>query len=296
MNADGTSRPAGGTLSVYEPPSGRGVRVDGFGYAGYRTSARYDSLLAKLIVHADSLEDVQKKAYRALGEFRIEGAATNIPFLQTLLRHPRLGERHTSFVEEHIGELLGDAAHRKFFFEPARAASHAGVKVDNTDPLAVLAHGKRAGETARESSDAPDGATALRAPLQGTIIGLTVKPGDTVRAGQPVLVMEAMKMEHVIEANVGGVVRELAVAAGDTVFEDAPLAYIEEGDVGGAHVAAGEEIGLDAIRPDLQALYDRKRFTLDEARPDAVARRRKTGQRTTRENIEDLCDPGSFTE
>jgi acetyl/propionyl-CoA carboxylase alpha subunit len=296
MNADGTSRPAGGTLSVYEPPSGRGVRVDGFGYAGYRTSARYDSLLAKLIVHADSLEDATKKAYRALGEFRIEGAATNIPFLQTLLRHPGLGERHTSFVEEHIGELLGDAAHRKFFFEPARAASHAGVKVDSADPLAVLAHGKRAGETARESSDAPDGATALRAPLQGTIIGLTVKPGDTVRAGQPVLVMEAMKMEHVIEANVGGVVRELAVAAGDTVFEDAPLAYIEEGDVGGAHVAAGEEIDLDAIRPDLQALYDRKRFTLDEARPDAVARRRKTGQRTTRENIEDLCDPGSFTE
>jgi acetyl/propionyl-CoA carboxylase alpha subunit/acetyl-CoA carboxylase carboxyltransferase component len=302
MNADGSSRPAGGTLTIYEPPSGRGVRVDGFGYAGYRTSARYDSLLAKLIVHtpAHSLAEAANKAWRALGEFKIEGAATNIPFLQTLLRHPKLDEQHTRFVEENIASLLGDAAHPKFFFEPARAASssRAGVKVDSADPLAVLAHGKRAGESTgeRASSDTPEGTTELRAPLQGTIISLTVKPGDTVRAGQPILVMEAMKMEHVIEANVGGVVRELAVAAGDTVFEDAPLAYIEESEVGGAHAQAREDIDLDAIRPDLQALYDRKRFTTDEARPDAVARRRKTHQRTARENIEDLCDPGSFTE
>jgi acetyl/propionyl-CoA carboxylase alpha subunit len=301
MNADGSSRPAGGTLTIYEPPSGRGVRVDGFGYAGYRTSARYDSLLAKLIVHtpANSLAEAANKAWRALGEFKIEGAPTNIPFLQTLLRHPDLAQQHTRFVEENIASLLGDATHQKFFFEPARASSsRAGVKVDSADPLAVLAHGKRAGESAsdRGSSDTPEGTTELRAPLQGTIISLTVKPGDTVQVGQPVLVMEAMKMEHVIEANVSGVVRELAVAAGDTVFEDAPLAYIEESEVGGVHQAAGEEIDLDAIRPDLQALYDRKRFTTDEARPDAVARRRKTHQRTARENIEDLCDPGSFTE
>ena len=301
MNADGSSRPAGGTLTIYEPPSGRGVRVDGFGYAGYRTSARYDSLLAKLIVHtpANSLAEAANKAWRALGEFKIEGAPTNIPFLQTLLRHPGLAQQHTRFVEENITSLLGDATHQKFFFEPARtSSSRAGVKVDSADPLAVLAHGKRAGESTgdRGSSDTPEGTTELRAPLQGTIISLTVKPGDTVRAGQPVLVMEAMKMEHVIEANVSGVVRELAVAAGDTVFEDAPLAYIEESEVGGVHQAAGEEIDLDAIRPDLQALYDRKRFTTDEARPEAVARRRKTHQRTARENIEDLCDPGSFTE
>ncbi len=302
MNADGSSRPAGGTLTVYEPPSGRGVRVDGFGYAGYRTSARYDSLLAKLIVHtpATTLAEAANKAWRALGEFKIEGAPTNIPFLQTLLRHPKLGEQHTRFVEENIASLLGDAAHQKFFFEPARAASsRAGVKVDSADPLAVLAHGKRAGEdntALRAVGDTPEGTTELRAPLQGTIISLIVKPGDAVRAGQPVLVMEAMKMEHVIEANVGGVVRELAVAAGDTVFEDAPLAYIEESEVGGVHAQSSEDIDLDAIRPDLQALYDRKRFTTDEARPDAVARRRKTHQRTARENIEDLCDPGSFTE
>ena len=131
MNADGSSRPAGGTLTIYEPPSGRGVRVDGFGYAGYRTSARYDSLLAKLIVHTpgDSLAEAANKAWRALGEFKIEGAPTNIPFLQTLLRHPGIAHQHTRFVEENIVSLLGEAAHPKFFFEPARASSsRAGVK------------------------------------------------------------------------------------------------------------------------------------------------------------------------
>ena len=57
-----------------------------------------------------------------------------------------------------------------------------------------------------------------------------------------------------------------------------------------------EKIDLDAIRPDLQEVIDRHRFTLDEARPEAVARRRKTGHRTARENIADLLDPGSFIE
>src|ERR1019366_3231020 len=54
MAADGTARPAGGMLTAYETPSGPGVRVDGFGYTGYRTSLRFDSLLAKLIVHASA--------------------------------------------------------------------------------------------------------------------------------------------------------------------------------------------------------------------------------------------------
>ncbi len=155
MGPGGVARPAGGTLAVYEPPSGRGVRVDGFGYAGYKTSARYDSLLAKLIVHSasDSIEAVALKAYRALCEFRIEGAPTNIPFLQTLVRHPALadGTLHTRFVEEHMAELLAgaDVEHRRLFFEPPRAASRAGVKVDSADPLAVLHHGKRAGRNGR---------------------------------------------------------------------------------------------------------------------------------------------------
>jgi pyruvate carboxylase len=103
MAADGSPRPAGGLLSAYDPPSGPGVRVDGFGYAGYRTSSRFDSLLAKVIVHAGAggLPTALAKANRALSEFRIAGASTNIAFLQALLARPDVaaGDVHTRFIE-----------------------------------------------------------------------------------------------------------------------------------------------------------------------------------------------------
>jgi acetyl/propionyl-CoA carboxylase alpha subunit/acetyl-CoA carboxylase carboxyltransferase component len=298
MTADGGAKPAGGMLSAYEPPSGRGIRVDGFGYAGYQTSARFDSLLAKLIVQAPDLALAKSKAYRALSEFRIAGVQTNIPFLQNVLLHP-LETVHTGFLEENMDALLprGDGDHPRRYVEQARNAQRAGTKVDSADPLAVLNHGRVVNESvATVETNVPDGLAALRAPLQGTIVSLAVAPGDAVRPGEPVLIMEAMKMEHVIAAEVAGVLTEFAVAAGDTVFEGAPLAFIEEGEVAVGTTARHEASDPDAIRPDLAELYKRRRFTTDEARPDAVAKRRKTGQRTVRENIEDLCDPDSFTE
>ena len=317
MTPDGTSRPAGGTLGAYEPPSGPGIRVDGFGYVGYRTGVRFDSLLAKLIVHAGAgdLNDAMAKAYRALCEFRISGVATNIAFLQNLLRHPDVpaGRTHTRFVEEHISVLLAPANgdHSRLFFEPAAAAGSpqrlAGVKLDSTDPLAVLALGKQANAApsvafdelvagSAGETDGPEGTTPLIAPMQGTIVSLSVRVGDEVRAGQAVLVMEAMKMEHVIAADTSGIVRELTVGQGDTVFEGHPLAFIEPAEVTGAAVARDDDSDLDAIRPDLAEVLKRQVITQDQARPDAVARRRKTGQRTARENIAELCDPGSFVE
>jgi acetyl-CoA carboxylase carboxyltransferase component len=136
----------------------------------------------------------------------------------------------------------------------------------------------------------------VAAPLQGTIVSIEVREGEPVRAGQVLLVMEAMKMEHEIRAARGGVVRRIAVAAGDTLFQGTPLLYIEEAEVEGAESAADEHVDLDAIRPDLKEVLDRHARTLDPARPAAVARRRAKRQRTARENIDDLCDPGTFVE
>jgi acetyl/propionyl-CoA carboxylase alpha subunit/acetyl-CoA carboxylase carboxyltransferase component len=310
MTADGQAKPAGGVLSAFEPPSGPGVRVDGFGYAGYRTSARFDSLLAKLIVHAGAggLSRAVAKAYRGLSEFRIEGSPSNIAFLQNLLALPAVaaGEVHTRFIEEHIGDLAGaPEAHPKLYFDAAaRGAAPAGpqrvgYQVDVNDPLAVLALGKQEVErTAEEEAEpeGPEGTKPLRAPLQGTVINVSVAAGDTVRAGQAVMIMESMKMEHVIAAEHSGIVRELTVQPGDTVFEGHPVAFLEEAEVEGAGGAAEEVVDLDFIRPDLAEVIERHEKTLDAARPEAVARRRKTGQRTARENVEDLVDPGSFTE
>ena len=312
MTADGQARPAGGVIAAYEPPSGPGVRVDGFGYGGYRTSARYDSLLAKLIVQAPDLSTAAAKAHRALGEFRLTGVSSNIPFLQALTRRLAGGETdlHTRYVEEHIAELVGGRrrAPSACTSPPPETQRRAGAKIDAVDPLAVLAHGKSgaadaSGRAAAPSLPAflddivgPEGSTPLRAPLQGTIVSLAVDPGAGVRAGQTVAIMESMKMEHVIAAHASGFVREFTVAAGDTVFEGHPLAFIEEADIGEAGAGEAEAVDLDAIRPDLALILARQAKTLDAARPDAVARRRKTGQRTTRENVDDLLDPGSFVE
>ncbi len=309
MSVDGSARPAGGVLTAFEPPSGPGVRVDGFGYAGYRTSARFDSLLAKLIVHAGAggLSRAVAKAYRALSEFRIEGSATNIAFLQNLLARPEVaaGEVHTRFIEAHMADLAGTPeTHPKLYFDAAaRGTSPAGVQrvgyqVDTTDPLAVLALGKQELDQTTDDPEpeGPEGTRPLRAPLQGTVINISVVEGDEVRAGQALMIMESMKMEHVIAAEVSGIVRQVTVEVGETVFEDHPLLFLKEVEITGRSDAEEEEVDLDFIRPDLAEVLDRHAQTLDAARPDAVARRRKTGQRTARENVEDLVDFGSFVE
>jgi acetyl-CoA carboxylase carboxyltransferase component len=108
--------------------------------------------------------------------------------------------------------------------------------------------------------------------------------------------MEAMKMEHVVPAERGGVVRRIAVGKGDTVFAGHVLVLIEAGDDADRAEAAGDEVGLDDIRPDLAEALARHAVGHDAARPEAVERRRATGQRTARENVDDLCDPGTFVE
>ena len=309
MAADGTARPAGGLLTAYDTPSGPGVRVDGFGYTGYRTSLRFDSLLAKLIVHAGAggVAEAARKARRALAEFNIAGAATNIAFLRALLGHPAFaaGEIDTSFVETHMAELVAEVAAAAPAPTTAPAQKTAGARIDTVDPLAVLAHGKsegpapaaRTAETAVLAEvEGPSGTTALRAPLQGTVVSLAVEPGQAIRAGQPALIMESMKMEHVIDAPVSGYVREIAANVGDAVFEGHALIFIEEADLGAAGAAEVAAVDLDSVRPDLAEVLERHRRTLDAARPTAIERRRKTGQRTARENVDDLLDPGSFTE
>jgi len=280
MNAAGEARPAGGTLTAFEPPSGPGIRVDSFGYAGYTTSPHFDSLLAKLIVQVRSASyaELAARAYRALCEFRVDGVATNIPLLQALLGHPAVvaNEVNTRFVEDHIAELLVAAAapHRQLYV----AGAQAGAAADTA------------------TIEAPPGTVALAAPMHGALVGIEVAVGDVVKSGQPLAVLEAMKMQHVIKAEVGGVVRQLAASVGQVLAQGAPLLFIEPDAGGEAHVEDEVETDLDAIRADLQEVRQRHALGLDAQRPAAVARRRKTGQLTARESIAALCDEGSFSE
>jgi acetyl/propionyl-CoA carboxylase alpha subunit len=295
--ADGSVRPSGGVVATFEVPSGPGIRVDSAGHAGYRMNPRFDPLLAKLVVHVASggTAAALAKAARALDELVVAGVPTNVPFLRRLLRHPAVvaNDVSTRFVEDHIGELaaVDDASDA-----PVAGAVLAGARVDATDPLAILAHGKSGAPASLERElAAPDG-SAITAPMQGSVVSIAVGEGDPVQVGQPVLVMEAMKMEHVVESPVGGVVRQVLVAVGDAVFEGSPLVLVEEGDVAATAASVAEEADLGAIRADLDEVMRRQALTRDQDRPEAVARRRATGQRTARENVEDLCDPGSFVE
>ncbi|HEY7294708.1 MAG TPA: carboxyl transferase domain-containing protein [Dehalococcoidia bacterium] len=318
MTPAGQALPSGGTLAAFDPPSGPGIRVDTFGYAGYQTSPRFDSLLAKVIAHTNQprFVDAVNRCDRALSEFRIDGVSTNIPFLRAVLAQPafREGRLTTRFIDDHLAALAGAAAaeqpHRYVdrLATPAAAngalsGGRAGARLDSSDPLAVLAYGKATGVAVAErtggaGSDGagPDGATAVVTPLQGTVVAVEVQEGETVRAGQTLVIMESMKMEHEIKAAAGGVVRAINVAVGDTLYADQPLLYIEQSEVAGGEALAEEDVDLDEIRPDLREVVDRHLVTLDAARPEAVARRRAKDQRTARENVEDLCDPGTFVE
>lgn len=147
--------------------------------------------------------------------------------------------------------------------------------------------------------------TRITAPMQGTIVTIDVRLGDHVRPGQVVMLIESMKMHHAIEAEFAGVVDGIDVVVGQTVGQGDPVATIgphgAEASGVGAAAAHGSPVetaavDLDRIRPDLAETLERHRVGLDEARPEAVARRRTVGRRTARENVADLVDLGSFVE
>jgi acetyl-CoA carboxylase carboxyltransferase component len=131
----------------------------------------------------------------------------------------------------------------------------------------------------------------VTAPVHGTVVSIDVIPGQPVPEGTPLLVLESMKMEHVVTAPVGGVVREVAAVAGAVVAEHEILLSIEERAVAATVADPGASGGE---RADLAEVLRRHEVGLDAARPDAVRRRRDTGHRTARENVADLCE--TFTE
>lgn len=277
IDMNGRIRPTGGTILAYDPPAGPGIRVDGFGYAGYRTSAAYDSLLAKVIARGDNLPTALARSRRALAEFRIDGLDTNLNWLRALLARPELGayDVSTRFIGEHYPELA-----------------------DAADELGATVFGA-AGEIATgavDMAELPDDHVAVTAPMQATLVDLRLSEGDLAAKGQVVAVLEAMKMEHTIEAPVSGRIGMVLAEPGQTLSSDQPILSIQPGDGPAEITREAEKIDLDAVRPDLQELFDRQALGRDEARPGAVAKRRERGQRTVRENLADLCDPGSFNE
>ena len=270
MGADGSVMPTAGTLTVFSPPSGPGVRVDTFGRPGLTPSPRYDSLLAKVITRVRgssfaSFSAALRKAETALDEFGIEGIRTNIGFLREILSHSQThsGPVTTDFVDENLSTLVGAA--QSWRSEPRVA-----------------------------SIELYPGEEVLRAQLAGTVV--EAAPEDTeFAAGAQLVVLEAMKMQHVLTApDAVRTVRTL-VTPGQVVGTGDPLVvFTHTGEDTQTEGAA--DVNLDRARADLDEVRRRHVLTLDEGRPAAITKRHKQNRRTARENITDLVDPGSFVE
>ena len=312
MDSEGNTKPSGGTFTHFDLPSGPGVRIDTYGYTGYVSNPAFDSLIAKVIVHSPegSFKDVINSMYRTLCEFNIKGVSTNLDLLKNILTNSKFKKNkiHTDFISSEIKDLVSSKKHKDLFGtfpkKNKKIEYLAGAQIDSSDPLAVLDHGR--GGIAGSSLDinivemrhdvSPEGIESVKAPMQGLVVSYEVKKGDKVWTGKPIIIMEAMKMEHEIRSEISGVVKELMVKPGDTVYEEHPLLYIETGEVENPNADQEVEENLDRIRPDLQEAFDRREAGHDINRPEAVTKRKKKGHRTARVNIEDLCDEGSFIE
>ncbi len=278
LDAQGNATPGSGTLSRFDLPAGPGVRVDTHGAAGATPSPHYDTLLAKLIVHTRSprFADALRRSQRALAECRIDGVATNLALLQALAVRPEMESQqvHTRWLESVLPALL-DAP--KNIAASAYLTSASGQKDSNF------------------SMSAPEG--AVLAPMPARLVQLSVAEGDVVAAGAELAVLESMKMEHVLLAPHAGRVGALLAVAGGYVAQGQPLLVLDAvDDAADVEVQGSAAHDPDHIRADLQRVIDRHAFTLDAARPDAMAKRHAQGGRSARENIADLCDDGSFIE
>ncbi|WP_448578010.1 carboxyl transferase domain-containing protein [Thermaurantiacus sp.] len=251
-------RPAQGMVSQCRLPSGPGVRVDSGVEAGVAVNPAFDSLAAKIVAHHPSprLGEALARLRRALADTMIEGVETNRAWLLGLLGREELAGANFST------DFVGLVAEQLPFAHTAAIAGEEGVVV---------------------------------APFPGHCLAFPVAPGDAVAAGATVAILEAMKMEHEVKAPVSGHIAALLAVPGSLVAEGAPLLRIALADVDSIGRASIAEDPA-RIRDDLAELFQRRAAGRDENRPEAVARRRKTGHRTARENIADLCDPGSFTE
>jgi acetyl/propionyl-CoA carboxylase alpha subunit len=191
------------------------VRVDAGVEEGDEVGTAYDPMIAKVIAHGRTRDEALARLVRALDETRVEGVTTNLPFLRWLVRHPVVGEGRatTAFLTEHpplsAPPILRPAAP---FRKPWRLNLPAPSPAPPPD-VDVESH--------REGG--AHGESTVTAPMPGTVIRVEVEPGEAVAARQPLVILEAMKMEIPVHSPFEGAVKAVHVAAGDRVAGGALL-------------------------------------------------------------------------
>jgi acetyl-CoA/propionyl-CoA carboxylase biotin carboxyl carrier protein len=249
INAEDAARgflPTPGLITRFEPPTGPGIRVDSGVETGTLVSGRFDSMLAKLVVWGPTREIAIRRARRALDELVIEGIATVLPFHRAVLRDDDFvgGETltvHTQWIETTFAERLpADAllpepdepgvvrswieidGRRHTLRMPAQSLPFAGAHAGGAP--GVPANGAVATEGLTDGEGAE--AAGVVAPMAGTVSAWLVDDGATVASGDPIVVMEAMKMETTIVANAAGTLHHVT-APGAFVSAGERLASID---------------------------------------------------------------------
>jgi acetyl-CoA/propionyl-CoA carboxylase, biotin carboxylase, biotin carboxyl carrier protein len=241
LNAEDPARgflPGPGTVEVFEPPTGAGIRVDSGVRSGSVVPGEYDSLLAKLIVHGEDRPQALRRAAAALAEMRIEGLPTVLPFHRAVVRHPAFTAEeglgvHTTWIENEFADQLAaspevartqpGAARKTFTVELDGKAVQLGLPLKLYE--ALLSGGGGAAGHHPAGTDEEDDAE-LTSPMSGSLVKWVAKTGDTVEAGQPVAVLEAMKMETVVSAHRAGTLTRGQQEPGTAVGRGEVLASI----------------------------------------------------------------------
>ena len=240
--------PAPGALTVWNPPSGPGIRLDAGFQKGDEIGGSFDSLLAKLIVTGHDRKQAIERSRRALAEFEVEGIATAITFHRKVVSDPAFAPAdpeaaftvHTRWIEtEFVNDIPAYAGSATELAEPEARSSvvvEVGgkrVEVSLPEGISLGGGGGSAAKKAapkRAGKKGAGGATgdSLAAPMQGTIVKIAVEEGQEVAAGDLVVVLEAMKMEQPLNAHKAGVITALTAEVGATVPTGTVLCEIKD--------------------------------------------------------------------
>jgi acetyl-CoA/propionyl-CoA carboxylase, biotin carboxylase, biotin carboxyl carrier protein len=251
INAEDAGRnflPAPGHVATFRPPSGPGVRLDSGVEEGGEVVGAFDSMLAKLVVSGASRQQALERSRRALAEFVVDGMPTVLPFHRIVVSDPAFAPAdpaqpftiHTRWIETEFDNTVepyaggpGDGVP-----EPAErervVVEVGGRRLEVVLPAGLAASAAPSGRAkpARRSSGGKAGAAAsgdaLTSPMQGTIVKVVAENGQVVAAGDPIVVLEAMKMEQPLIAHKAGTVSRLSAEVGATVANGEVIAEIKD--------------------------------------------------------------------
>jgi acetyl/propionyl-CoA carboxylase alpha subunit len=210
-----TFLPQAGSVERLRLPTG--IRVDAGVEEGDEVGTAYDPMIAKLIAHGPTRGDALDRLEAALAETEVEGVTTNLPFLRWLVAHPalRAGETTTAFLVEHPP------------LEPASPLPPAPWRAPFRLNLPSPPPAPPPGLAAADGHEASESST-VTAPMPGTVVRVLVAAGDAVEPRQPLVVLEAMKMETPLVSPYAALVQAVHVAEGDRVAGGAVLVELAE--------------------------------------------------------------------